>query len=101
LTVHTQLVVKRSIQVEYRVPLSAYGGMSAEEAAEYERSLPRGEAQENIVLVLEDTHRAILSCSVMIEQAPLPHLLTQVVELSGPNQTGSKARVDHPDPRPA
>lgn len=48
-----ELWIRRMVTVEWRVPVSNYPGMTAEEAAEHERNLDIASKLETITLALE------------------------------------------------
>jgi hypothetical protein len=90
------IAVTRQVMVRYRVPLSAYNGMSVPEACEYERCLGAQQAMDNVAMVLEEGAQPALSCIAIEDPAWSPG----TVQLSGPfpnNDKGAQPNVDHAD----
>jgi hypothetical protein len=62
-----ELLVTRTVTVTYRIPMSAYPGMTPEQAADYERNMPKEDKLEAMMMALQ-SENGVTSIAASLRQ---------------------------------
>lgn len=77
-----ELLVTRTVTLTWRIPMSAYPGMTSEQAADYERSLPTSDKLQTMVLALNSGWPPDFGETITIQDVPAPPVVPDIPHTS-------------------